>query len=141
MSTRPLPRMTAISKRTIELSFVGTVTLAAPTGPHWTMVSRAIPYPFRLKQVQMIFTDDALNLVRHYWLYSNAPRRSIASVPSGDNFFAREAPTPYFIGRGIIKRVRSNIEVPDTGRFILLHTHNLSPAAYAFNCSCIIEEL
>lgn len=135
------PKFEIRGKRTIELSFVGRVTLAAPTGPHWTIVSRSIPYPFRLTEVEMVFTDDALNLIRHYWLYSHDTNTSISDVPSGNNLFSRESPTPYFIGRGIIKRLRCSIEVPEADMFIKLHTHNLTTGPYDINASCIIEEI
>lgn len=141
MSPYIAPKLTVKGKHAVELSFVGRVGIAAPTGPHWTIVSSRLMYPFRLTQVTMVFTDDALNLVRHYWLHSGEHSTSIASVPSGTNLFARESPTGYFIGRGIIKRLRCNIEVPEEGEFIKLHTHNTGTTPYDINCSALIEEL
>ena len=135
------PKYELKDRRSVELSFVGRVTLAAPTGPHLTIVSRRIPYPFRVTQVNMVFTDDALNLVRHYWLHSSEPSTSIVAVPSGINLFSREAPLPYFIGRGIIKRLRCSVPVLETDQHIKLHTNNTGTTPYDIDCSCIIEEL
>jgi len=131
------PKFELLTKRTVEIPFTSIIN----TLTHLTLVSGMIPYPFRILQCKMIFTDDANNLVQHAWLTSGNISVSTTGLPSGDNIFGVESPTAVFIGKGIIRRVNTNIEFISPRLYIKLYTYNGLGYAYRINCSIIIQEL
>lgn len=124
-------------RRRAELNFSGTVG----AGTHLTIVSSAIPYGFRVKEAKMIFTVDANNNIRHYWLVSSEPSESTTGVPSGDNIFARENRQSYFIGKSFIRKAVTSLSYPDAPLYIKCHTWNQGAYPYVINCAINIEEL
>lgn len=131
------PKFTLISKRIAELPFVGTIGAAT-----WlTILTSPISYPFRIVQAKMTFTHEARNLVQYSWLISKNAGTSVTGYPSGDNIFAKETPTAYFIGNAIEKVINCNAEVPDKSTIIKLCTHNLNPYAYYINCTLMVQEM
>ena len=137
MSPYVAPKMDMKGKRVLEIPFVGLVA----AGAHLTLVSSPIPFPFRITELKMVYTDDAQSLVRHYWLLSPNRNVSTSSVASGSNLLARQAPTDYYIGKALAKRILCNVEVTDIPMHIKVHTLNGAPTPYYINCSCTIEEL
>ena len=131
------PKFDLLDKRTVELNFEGLVGANA----HFTLPRAGISYPFRVLQAKMVFTNEANNLVRVYWLVSTDSSPSIVAVPTGDNVFGRENPVQYFVGKAIIKRVNANVKIPERNRYIKCHIHNTLPYAYRANNSLIIQEL
>ena len=130
------PRFDLLEKRYVELNFESNVL----TGAHLTLVTGAISYPFRVVLAKMVFSNEANNLVRVYWLTSTDNSTSIVGVPTGDNIFGRENPTQYFVGKAIIKRLNVNVSIPERNLYIKCHIHNTLPYAYRVNNSLVIQE-
>ncbi|NVM22650.1 MAG: hypothetical protein HWN68_12835 [Desulfobacterales bacterium] len=131
------PKFDLLDKRLVELNFEGLVG----AGAHLTLPIPSISYPFRILQAKMVFTNEANNLVRVYWLTSTDNNPSTVAVPTGDNIFGKENPTQYFVGKAIIKRVNANVIIPDRNIFIKCHINNTLAYAYRVNNSLIIQEI
>lgn len=131
------PKFNIDDKRQVELNFEGLVG----AGAHLTLVTSKISYPFRVVLAKMIFTNEANNLVRVYWLIAGDGSTSTTSIAGGDNIFGRENPTQYFVGKAIIKRVNANVKVEERDRYIKCHIYNTLPYAYTVNNSLTIQEL
>ena len=132
------PKFELSDKRQVELNFEGLVGAGA-----WlTFVPcPRIPYPFRVVLAKMVFTNEANNLVRVYWLTSTDDNPSTTGIPTGDNIFRKENPIQYFVGKAIIKRINANVEIPERNMFIKCHINNTLPYAYRVNNSLVIQEL
>lgn len=137
MSRYMAPKMTLKTKRIIEIPLVGLVA----AGAHLGLVSSPIPFPFRVTQIKMVFTDDAQNLVRYYPLVSSNRNVSTTSVSDGENLLARQSPVNYFIGKALAKTINCNVEVPETNMHLKVHTLNGAPTPYYTNVTIRIEEL
>ena len=133
--SRP-PRIRISTKQLYTLPFSGTVALATQL----TLLSSPIPFPFIVKSAEMVFSDEAMNQVRHYWLWADNDTVSTIAVPDGLNIFSRLAPTGYFIGHALIRRVEANLRINSIGARIKLHTNNLLNSAYDISASMTIQE-
>ena len=131
------PEFKMEAKRQVEISFQGNVL----AGVHLTLVKGPMNYPFKVLQVKMIFTPEANNQVRHYWLIDSSNVTSTTAVPPGTNLFEKEDPTLYFVGKAVVRVVHTDIEYEKPRRFIRCHTNNTSGLPYDVNCSIVIQEL
>lgn len=138
------PKFSMVSKRQVEIPFIASIPAGAgvPFIPaNLTLIVGPFSYKFRVVNAKMVFTGEAMNLVRHYWLVSGNRSISATGIPSGDNIFSREAPASYFIGKGIVRNVSCNYVVDEAMQYIKLHTVNGLVNAYDINCSITVEEL
>lgn len=131
------PKFKLETKRVAEIPFQGQVA----AGVTLNLASGQITYPFRIIEVKMIFTDEAMNQVFHRWFVGTQGRVNPTGEPAGTNIFGRESPTARFNGRAVIRVVPCNIEFPTGRRYIVLHTDNTSPYQYDFVCSVTVQEL
>lgn len=125
------------SKRMVELNF----NSAIPTLTNLTLVSSPISYPFKILKVEMIFTEEANNLITHTWLTSGNRGVSVTGLPSGFNIFGRENPFTSFVGKSLIKNINCDVEVLEPLQHIKLHTYNGTTYVYMINCSITIQEI
>jgi hypothetical protein len=130
------PKFNLLVKRLVEIPFTG--TLAA--GLHLTLVAGPIPYPFKIIQCKMIFTDIATSVIEHRWFTSRNSGAPATGPPSDENIFGRESPSAYFIGQSLIRIVNCNLAFDERNLYIKLHTYNPSVAVYILNCSIILQE-
>jgi len=105
-----------------------------------------ITYPFRIIEVEMIFTDDSNHLIEHVWLVGRsyvgfAATTPIAGLPGIDNLFRRESPAAVFRGRSIIRRVPCNFEFPEGMMRVHLYTRNYGPYALDYAAQVTIEAM
>lgn len=131
------PKFELFEKRTEEIPFSGTIA----AGAHLTMLSGSISYPFRVLQATMVFTNDADNNIRVYWLVSHEISTSTTAVPTGTYIFGRGSPTPYFVGKATVKRAYGNVKFEEAGLYIKCHVHNNGPYPYDFSGSITIQEV
>lgn len=131
------PRFRATGKQGYEIPYSGLVAAVS----HLGISSNMITFPCRITRIKAIYTDDAQNLVRHYFIYDGNRTVSTTGVSSGINILRGVAPLGYFLGKASIKRIFVNIELPDPPTFIKVHTYNGAPTAYYINCGVSIEEL
>lgn len=124
-------------RRRVEVPFSGTVAALG----YLTLVSGMITYPFRIVKAKMFFTDDAFNLVEMRWFISRSSNAPTGDFPTDDNVFGRESPTAGFIGRGIVRVVDCDIEVPGGMVHLKLSAYNGNAAAYYLNGSITLEAL
>lgn len=134
--SRP-PKLTLEPKRMFEIPFSGNVLAATQL----TLLSGVIPFQFVVKGVTMVFNAEAMNQIRHYWLYGTDDVGSTTGVPSGVNIFSALTPVGYFTGHATIRKVDANILIPLSNARIKLHTDNLMNSAYDIVGSIKIQEV
>lgn len=123
-------------KRRIAIPFIS----AIPASVGLTLLSSRISFPFRIVEVEIIFRNDAANLVNVWILTSPNTSISITTPPPDTNVFSPFSPSAFFLGEGLIKKLAINYTPPEGENIIKVHTQNICTWPQTVNVTVTIEE-
>jgi hypothetical protein len=102
-----------------------------------TLIAGPITFPYRITGLEVVFRNDAANLLQIYPLVSRDRTISAGAAPADTNLIAPFVPTAFLIGEGLIKRVKLNYQ-PDVDQ-TYIKIHGLNGCAYAQTISATVE--
>lgn len=126
-----------VLKPTYEIPLIGVVGANAQQG----FTSGRITFPFRINGIVVIFGDDHIDNVLHYFLTDETNNVSAANISTGDNVIPPASPTPYFIGHSMIRKIRFIKDFPEGDLFLKVHVVNGNAWAINVNIAFIIEAI
>lgn len=124
-------------KPTYEIPLIGVVGAAAQLG----FRSDKIDISFRINGLKIIFGDDHIDNVLHYFLIGTTDALSAVALSEGTNIFGERAFTPWFIGHSMIRYIKFVKEYPQADRWLKVHVVNNNVYAIQVNASVIVEEI
>lgn len=124
-------------KPTYEVPMSGTIAANAQGG----VASAKITKPFRINGVIITFGDDHINNVRHFLLTAENDNISTTSRSTGRNLVPPEAPTPYYIGHSVLRKIKAIREFSEGNRYLKVHIVNNNAYQITYNVAFIIEEI
>jgi hypothetical protein len=130
------PEFKPVTRRVAQIPFTATVGAATQL----TLVSSRITFKYKVTAVEIVFRDDAANLLQIYVLVSGNVNVSTTGVPPDPNVFSQYSSTPYFVGEGVVKKAECNVQAPDGYDFVKVHANNLNAYAQTVNVTVRIEE-
>jgi hypothetical protein len=129
----------AAPRMTYTLSFAGPI--GAGPGVGLTRVAGPIRFRYRIKGAEVVFRNDAQNLVLVYLLVSRNNTTSPTAPPPDMNLLSPFAPTTFLIGEGLIKRVKLDY-IPDSDQqYLKVHAINGCTYPQTMNATIEIEEV
>jgi hypothetical protein len=137
MSTDGSKIISGTPKRILVIPFMATLRALSNV----TVLAGKIPFWYRVTQAEIVFRDDANNLLLIYVFVSRTPSLSDSSPPPDSNVFSQYSSTPYFVGEGLVKHVECNYVVQDGEAYIKVYAANLNAYAQTVNVTVTIEEI
>lgn len=137
MSTDGSKIIIGTPKRILTIPFMA--NLAANTNV--TLLAGKIPFRYRVTEAEIVFRDDANNLLLIYIFVSKSATLSTTTPPPDSNVFSQFSPTPYFIGENLVKHVNCVYDVQDGEYYIKVYASNLNAYAQTVNVTVKIEEI
>jgi len=134
MSTKP-PTLTLTLKPRYTIALSGIV--GAGPGVGLTLVAGPISFPFRITGAEVIFRDDAANLLFIYLLISRDTTTSGGGPPADTNLLSPFVPTAYLLGEALIKRVSLDYSPESDQKYIKVH--GLNGCTYPQTISVTVE--
>lgn len=131
------PEFKPVTKRVAQIPFVATIGATTQL----TLVSNRVPFKYRVISAEIVFRDDAANLLQIYILVSGNTNTSTTGVPPDPNVFSQYSPSPYFVGEGVIKKAECSVQAPDGYPYVKVHAVNLNAYAQTINATVTIEEI
>lgn len=132
------PKPNLKPRRQAEISFRASAIAA---GAYGGQASGRVSYPFRVVRAEIHFTEEHNNLVGVQFLTSGENQIATTGYSGGTNMFGAENPSATFYGKGIIKRINSNIEYPEGNVFIKFSVYNGTNYVQTVTGSIIVEEM
>jgi len=133
-----LPKINLTGKRTFTVALSGVV--GAGPGVGQTVVAGPFSFPFRIKGAEVVFRDDAANLVWMYLLIARDNNTSPGGPPADTNLLSPVVPTAYLLGENLIKRINLDYVAESDQRYIKAHALNGCAYAQTINVTVEIEE-
>lgn len=124
-------------KPSYEIPLVGVVGANAQTA----FISGRITVPFRVNGIVIVFGDDHVDNVLHYFLTDDTQNISTTSISTGDHLIPISYPNRYFIGHSMIRRVHIIREFPEGGLILKCHVVNNNAYQITVNAAIVVEEI
>lgn len=125
-------------RRQVEINFIAPLIAA---GAYGGQSSGNIGYPFRIVRGSIVFTEEHNYNVEVQFRVDGGNQITTTGHSSGLNIFGRENPQASFRGRGIIKRINTNVEFPDGRLFLKMSAWNNTPYVQSITGSLVVEEM
>jgi len=136
MSTPPIVNLTP--KRTYTVALSGVVGAGPGTGQ--TIVAGPFNFRYRVKGAEVVFRDDADNLLWIYLLIARDNTTSPGGPPADTNLLSPVVPTNYLLGEGLIKRINLDYVAESDQKYIKAHALNGCAYPQTINVTVEIEE-
>jgi hypothetical protein len=132
------PKISLTPKKTYTVALSGVV--GAGPGVGATIVSSPITFRYRIKGAEVVFRDDAANLLFMYLMISRDTTTSGTIPPADSNLLAPYSPNAYLLGEGLVKRVHLDYVAEPDQKYIKAHALNGCAYAQTINVTVEIEE-
>jgi hypothetical protein len=106
-----------------------------------TLIAGPISFRFKVVGAEVVFRDDAANLLQVYLMSSRNVTTSIGGPPADSNLLSPFVATAYLVGEALIKRVALDYEADEGELYIKAHALNLNAYAQTVNVTVEIEAL
>jgi hypothetical protein len=131
-------KISLTGKKSYTIPLSGAV--GAGPGVGQTLVAGPISFRYRIKGAEVVFRDDAANLLWVYLLTSRDTTTSPGGPPADTNLLAPFGPTSYLLGEGLIKRLPLDYSPEADQKYVKVHALNGCAYAQTINVTVEIEE-
>lgn len=124
-------------KPSYEVPLIGLIGANAQGG----IASDIIDVPFRINGLVIVFGDDHVDNVLHYFLVDDTNSVDTTAMSTGRNIISPRSPYPYFIGHSMIRGIKVIREFPEGNYYLKVHVVNNNAYQIQVNVYVIVEEI